>query len=451
MKKAVLVLLLLGTPHPGLRTLAEAAEVNLYRRDAVVEVVQKASAAVVNINTETRTQERQGAPFGFQDPFFDEFFKDFFDMYSLPRERVYESLGSGAIIDPQGIILTNEHVVRLATKIKVTLVDGKEYLAEPVGADPDTDIAVLRVKTESGAIRLPTLGMGRSNDIMIGETVIAIGNPFGLSHTVTVGVVSALHRSVKTGDRVYQDFVQTDASINPGNSGGPLLNILGQTVGINTAIVAKAQGIGFAIPIDRANRIMSNLLTQGQVTIPWYGVRVQAINDELSNYFGVSRGVVVTKVEADSPADKAGLRRQDIITSLEDSPVQYREDFYSLLRGYRTGDTIRTEIFREGTKRVIPVVVTVFPNARAEDLGFEMLGFNVKAGPGRRVSISKVRPGSPAYQTGIRAGDILLRLDSRVLYSLDDFRETVLNMRGQASILAEIQRGNFIYRVVLDI
>lgn len=427
-----------------------SAEVNLTRRDAIVQVVESSSPAVVNVNTETRVKENVGAPFGFQDPFFDQFFKDFFEMYSVPRERVYESLGSGAIIDESGIVLTNEHVIKMASKIKVSFVDGTEFLADVLGADPGTDIAVLQVKRE-GSRTLPALKLGRSDDLMIGETVVAIGNPFGLSHTVTSGVISALHRSVRTDGRVYQDFIQIDASINPGNSGGPLLNVLGEMIGVNTAIVAKAQGIGFAIPIDRARRIVSNLLSQGEVSVPWYGARVQALDEQLSAYFKVPRGVIVTQVEEGSPAERAGIRRKDVILSLEGTPIEYREDFYSLLRGYRNGDRVRTELLRDGEKVAVAVIVRPFPETKADELAYDWIGIGVAPGPGKWLAITKVRPNGPAFSSGLRPGDVLIRMDGRPVRSIDEFKRIVLNIRGQASILLEIQRGNYIYRVVIEI
>ncbi|MBI2891256.1 MAG: PDZ domain-containing protein [Nitrospirae bacterium] len=429
---------------------ATAQEANLQRRDAIVRVVQTASPAVVNINTETRVQEQAGGPFGFRDPVFDQFFREFFDTYSVPRERVQESLGSGAIIDPGGVVLTNEHVVELASRIRVGLADGSTHLAEVIGADPETDIAVLQLQFEGRPGRLPTLSLGRSADVLIGETVIAIGNPLGLSHTVTAGVVSALHRSVRTGDRVYQDFIQTDASINPGNSGGPLLNILGETIGINTAIVASAQGIGFAIPIDRAKRIVTNLLTAGEVSTPWFGARVQTLDEQLSAYFGLTHGAVITRVESGSPAERAGLQKQDVILTIAGAPVHYREDVYSLVRGYRPGDSLTVEFLREGQRREVDVRVTDFPKVRAEELADDLLGLQVQKGRGGLV-VTRVRKGGPGARIGLQPGDVLAQIDSRPLRSLDDLHAALLKARGQASILLHVQRGRFLYRVAVEI
>ena len=259
----------------------------------MVRAVRKVSPAVVNISSEYEVR-KQVSPFsGYRmDPFFDSFFKDFFDPGN-ERRYTRNSLGSGVIIDGQrGFILTNAHVVEKTGTIRVVLNDQEEYAAQVVGADPDSDLAVLRIESKTP---LPAIDMGDSDNLMIGETVIAIGNPFGFSHTVTTGVISALNRSFRIDDRVFQDFIQTDASINPGNSGGPLLNINGELVGINTAIYAKAQGIGFAIPINKAKRIINDLIRYGEVIPAWIGITVQDIDKRLAKYLKMQEagGVLV--------------------------------------------------------------------------------------------------------------------------------------------------------------
>src|SRR5207253_1565803 len=281
---------------------ARGAESDPERRSLVVQAVEKASPAVVNVSTE-QIVERHASPFPFpQDPFFEEFFRDFVD----PRPRRFRttSLGSGVIVAADGTIMTNVHVIERASRVRVTLNDQREFDATLVGADADADIAVLRVKAGGD---LPHIPFGTSADLMIGETVIAIGNPFGLSHTVTTGVVSAVGRSLRDEERTYTDFIQTDASINPGNSGGPLLDIKGELIGINTAIYGKAQGIGFAIPVDRARRIMKDLVSYGEVRRPWVGVLVQDLTPDLAQHFGTRHGVVVADVEPKSPGAAAGL------------------------------------------------------------------------------------------------------------------------------------------------
>jgi S1-C subfamily serine protease len=304
------------------------------RETPVVRAVRKVSPAVVNINTEYTAQ---ASPFGNMDPFFEMFFKDFFE--PLPK-RQYKgtSLGSGVIIDgKRGLILTNAHVISKGGTIKVILNDTREFQAKVVGADPDTDLAVLRISSPSP---LPALEMGNSDDLMIGETVFAIGNPFGFSNTVTTGVISAIGRSIRSDQNVFHDFIQTDASINPGNSGGPLLNIKGELIGINTAIYAKAQGIGFAIPISKAKKIVAELVRHGEMTdrqvsqgaigedLGWklLGIRVEDSDDE---------GVVIREVRRDSYLARVGARPGDVIRQIDELGVATVRDFENALYRYR--------------------------------------------------------------------------------------------------------------------
>src|SRR5581483_9193100 len=344
---ALLIALLL---LPAARVAARGAESDPARRSLVVDAVEKASPAVVNVSTEVI--EERGSAFGFQrDPFFDEFFRDFVD----PRPQRYKStsLGSGVIVGADGTIITNVHVVVRATRIHVTLADQREFDATLVGADADSDIAILRVKAGGS---LPAIPLGSSSDLMIGETVIAIGNPFGLSHTVTTGVVSAVGRSLRDEERTYTDFIQTDASINPGNSGGPLLNIRGELVGINTAIYGKAQGIGFAIPVDRARRGMKDLVSYGEVRRAWVGLVVQDLTPQLARHFGTRKGVVVAEVEPDSPASRAGLARGDAITRVDGHDVHSRDEFEQRIQDHTEGQSIRLTRRREDGEDEVAVV-----------------------------------------------------------------------------------------------
>jgi len=245
--------------------------------------------------------------------------------------------------------------------IAVTLKDEREFKAKVVGADPDSDLAVLEISTEHS---LPAIDMGNSNDVMIGETVIAIGNPFGFSNTVTTGVISATNRNFRTEDRVYYNFIQTDASINPGNSGGPLLNINGELIGINTAIYANAQGIGFAIPINRASRIVSDLIKYGEVIHAWVGVVVQNIDARLANYLRLSnkKGVFVKEVEGQSPAEKAGLVEGDIILAIDRNKLSSISDYEVATRGLSAGSTVDITVFRNNkTLLSYPLQPLFFP------------------------------------------------------------------------------------------
>jgi serine protease Do len=305
------------------------------RRSPVVMAVEKVSPSVVNISIVIKEKASPFFPFG-RDDFFKDFFPEFFS-----REYQHTSLGSGLIIDGKnGYIVTNQHVVAGASEIKVITSDQKEYVGRTVGSDPRSDLAVVKI---DGKEELPEAKLGDSDDLMIGETVIAIGNPFGLTHTVTTGVVSAVDRSVRAEDRVYRHFIQTDASINPGNSGGPLLNIDGDVIGINTAIYQKAQGIGFAIPINKAKRIVKELLRAGEVRPPWVGVDLQELTKDLKSLFGLPgerKGVLVSDVYRESPAERAGIKRGDVILSLEGFPVDSPEEYHQTM-GVRRGLSLR--------------------------------------------------------------------------------------------------------------
>ncbi|MBW2622550.1 MAG: trypsin-like peptidase domain-containing protein, partial [Deltaproteobacteria bacterium] len=292
----------------------QAAEFS--RETPVVRAVRRAGPAVVNISAK-RTTSRGGGPFfdSERNDLFRQFFRDFFEQPER-REEIWVAIGSGVVIDgKRGYILTNEHVVENVPEIKVILGDEREFLARLVGSDPDSDLAVLQIETKD---KLPSLDMGDSSNLMIGETVIAIGNPFGLAHTVTTGVVSAVNRQVRTENRVYRDFIQTDASINPGNSGGPLLNINGELIGINTAVYYQANGIGFAIPITKAERIIKRLITQGEILPVWLGFSLQNLTPRLARYFKTPKrdGALITLIKPDSPAAKSGLDQGDVITGV---------------------------------------------------------------------------------------------------------------------------------------
>ncbi len=415
------------------------------RRTPVVIAVEKAAPAVVNIFTEQETV-RSLSPFP-ADPFFEEFFRDFFEPF---RERYTQrSLGSGVIIRPEGYILTNEHVVVRATKIQVLLADERRFEARLVGADSDSDLAVLKIDAPGP---LPYLPMGDSDDLMIGETVIAIGNPFGLSNTVSTGVVSALHRSLNAGGRTYYDFIQTDASINPGNSGGPLLNIAGELIGINTAIYGKAQGIGFAIPINRAKRIVRELIRYGEVQPPWIGLSVQDLSPNLAYHFSLRRGegVLVREVERQSPAEAAGVRRGDVILAIENHRVHSTEEYWQRVRTYAAGDRIRFRVLQDGKEKTLPVRAARFPEAKIDGLAWKLIGVEVREG-GEGLYISRVRRGSPAAEIGVEKGDRLLGLGGTPLRTLPEFRRKILDLRFSQGVLLSIGRGVRQYHVTIPL
>jgi len=434
---ALLIALLL---LPAARVAARGAESDPARRSLVVDAVEKASPAVVNVSTEVI--EERGSPFGFQrDPFFDEFFRDFVD----PRPQRYKStsLGSGVIVGADGTIITNVHVVVRATRIHVTLADQREFDATLVGADADSDIAILRVKAGGS---LPAIPLGSSSDLMIGETVIAIGNPFGLSHTVTTGVVSAVGRSLRDEERTYTDFIQTDASINPGNSGGPLLNIRGELVGINTAIYGKAQGIGFAIPVDRARRVMKDLVSYGEVRRAWVGLVVQDLTPDLAQHFGIRHGVVVADVEPDSPGAAAGFARGDAITRIDGHDVDSHEEFEQRVNDHAEGERMRVTRRRDDRDDDIQLTAATFPAGRADELAWRLLGIEAGA-DGNGLLVKRVRPQSPLARIGLQHGDRLLGLDGTALHSVADFRRKIIEVRAARAVLLSVGRGPYQYNL----
>jgi len=432
------------------------------RETPVVMAVRKVSPAVVNISSavQVRKQTSPFSGFGFN-PFFEEFFKDFIDP-RFERRREYNSLGSGVIIDGQkGLILTNAHVIHETGTIKVVLEDDREFEARIVGADPDSDLAVLKIDSEQS---LPAIKMGSSDDLMIGETVIAIGNPFGFSHTVTTGVISAINRSIRAEDRVYHDFIQIDASINPGNSGGPLLNINGELIGINTAIYAKAQGIGFAIPIGRAQKIISDLIQYGEVIQAWIGITVQNIDEKLARYLKMPdiKGVIVTSVEPESPAQKAGLKEGDIILSIDNQKMASTGDYQTIARSLAAGNKMEAEILRNGKEKTVHVNTRVFPIEMADDLAYRILGIKVEdlSGKNRQryriiaregVMISDLKKDSDLAGIGARPGDVIRQIDDYTIANSEDFKKAVIKFRNKNSMVLLLQRGDQGYYITVTL
>jgi serine protease Do len=430
------LVLLLGAP------VTARAVVDPMRRTMVVEAVERASPAVVNISSTQVSRTPFGGP---ADPFFDEFFRDFFD--GQPRRSEQTSLGSGVIVDERGTILTNAHVIQRGSRIRVTLADGRQFDANLVGADADSDLAVLRI---TGKAKLPHIALGTASDLLIGETVVAIGNPFGLSHTVTTGVVSALGRSLRSEERTFNDFIQIDAAINPGNSGGPLLNIRGELIGINTAIYGKAQGIGFAIPIDRARRIMRDLVSYGAVREGWLGLAAQDLSPELARHFGRRTGVVVTDVEAGSPAAEAGLGRGMVIVAAGARPVRSLADWDQVVVAHGPGDRLDLSVVEDGKERALRLTVGTYPERALDDLATKGLGLDVVERGGELV-VKGVRRGSAAARVGIEAGDKLLAVAGRPVASMKEFRQALYPVRHAASVLVTIGRGPYAYAVTLPV
>jgi len=447
---------LLQLPFPT----AGRAEQPFPRENAVVRAVRKVSPAVVNISTSKLVEGGVSPFFSFEnDDFFNRFFRDFFE----PRKRQYvqNSLGSGVIIDStQKYILTNHHVIVRASKIMITLADQHEFEARVVGTDPESDLAVLKIESNTS---LPAIRMGRSDDLMIGETVIAIGNPFGLSHTVTTGVISALNRSVRTQSGVYHNFIQIDASINPGNSGGPLLNINGELVGINTAIYSGAEGIGFAIPIDRARRIVSDLINYGRVHTAWLGITVQDLTKNLIDYFHlpVDRGVLITQVMPGSPAKDKGLKRGDVLTELNKNNIGSSRDYYDQLSQHTADELLHLTLIRDGKREEMSIKAASFPPDLALDLAFDRLGFKVEDLNKRLAAqyrlenkeslvIVTVKKGSQSDKIGIEPGDLVRGINDLSINNKQDFTRAVIRYRLKEQVTVLIQRGWRVYSVSLN-
>jgi Do/DeqQ family serine protease len=425
---------------------------------AFVEVAKKVQPAVVNVTTEKTITMKPWERFG------DDFFKgspfeDFFRGFGFPpRERGKEyrqkqrSGGSGVIVDKEGYILTNNHVVEGADKVKVRLNDGREFTATVKGQDPRTDLSVLHIKAKD----LPVAILGDSDKLEVGEWAIAIGSPFGLEHTVTVGVISAKGRS-GLGTGTYEDFIQTDASINPGNSGGPLINIDGEVVGINAMIIQPGTGIGFAIPINMAKQILNDLIKQGKVVRPWLGISVQDLTPEMMEYFKVKEkeGVLVGQVYPGTGAEKAGLASGDIIKSVDDKAIKNVNELVKEIQKKKVGQKVKLNTIRDGKGMTIEVTTTSMPDKPElpkEKEGEEKLGARVQeltpqlalkyqiSGIKRGVVVIGIEEGSLADEIGFEEGDVILEINRKKIETLKDFEKAVKDANIEKGILFHLHR-----------
>src|SRR5947208_10056985 len=423
--KTRLVLLLLLVPalsahaEPRTQPAIEPRALLHALEDAFTIVADRVTPAVVNVSTVPKKPPAEATPERFREFFGEEFYERFFRR--RPREDTRAS-GSGVIVDAKGYVLTNNHVIENAQDITVRLSDGRKFTAKLVGRDPKTDLAVLKVDAPA---LLPVAELGDSDQLRVGQWAIAIGNPFGLDRTVTVGIVSATARN-RVGVATYENFIQTDASINPGNSGGPLLNLDGKVIGINTAIVAAGQGIGFSIPINEAKAVMAQLIAKGRVVRGWLGVVIQDLTDELASSFGVREheGVLVADVMKGGPAETAGLRAGDVVVELNGTRIHEVPDLQRHIANVAPGQRVRLVVVREGAPQRVTVTVAEMPGEEpppAAQAGSEGFGLQVEAlAPGaaerlnlpisQGVLVVDVATGGPADRAGLRRGDVILEV-----------------------------------------
>ncbi|HWR91966.1 MAG TPA: Do family serine endopeptidase [Desulfobacterales bacterium] len=400
-----------------------------------VAVYQKASPSVVNVISSVIT-------------------RDFF-LNPVPRE----GSGSGSVIDSKGYVLTNNHVIKDAQKLEVTLGDGSKWPAKLIGADPDNDLAVIKI--EAPAARLKPLPWSDSQKLQVGQKVMAIGNPFGLGLTLTTGIISSLGRTIRSevGTQI-EDVIQTDASINPGNSGGPLVNLNGEVVGINTAIIAHGQGIGFAIPIDMATKIVAQLKDNGEVTRGWLGVNIQDLKGELAEYYGAknSEGVLVTEVVPGNPAEKAGIKAKDIITAVDGEKVKNSRELTAKAATLPVGETTKITVVRDGKEKSFDVKVAKRPLTVADagkppvekegEYGLQVtdltpeLAQRLKTNREAGVVVVGVRPDSKAYKAGVEQGDLILEVNRQSVSSTGELKQLLAKHKGGDAIALLVQRGN---------
>jgi len=401
---------------------------------SLAPMLERTTPAVVNISTTTAIRAAEHPLM--QDPFFRRFFK----LPQNQRKREHHSLGSGVIVDPErGYVLTNNHVIAKADEIRVTLHDGRSLEAKLVGADPDTDVAVLKIPTED----LHGIRFADSDQLRVGDFVVAIGNPFGLSQTVTSGIVSALGRS-GLGIEGYENFIQTDASINPGNSGGPLVNLRGELVGINTAILAPGGGnvgIGFAIPINMVRTIVAQIVDYGGVKRGHFGIAGQDLNPDLAKALGVGihQGAVVAQVLDESPAKQAGLRAGDVVTSLNGHAIRGAAELRTRLALLRIGDTVDLEVLRDGRNRHFRSHIAD-PYASYSDAGrvsqffrgalFKDVVDNSPFGRHAGIAVGTVQEDSPAWHAGVREGDVILEANRQRVKNMAQLRRVIANNGG---------------------
>jgi serine protease Do len=436
--------------------------------DAQSEVAAVATPSVVNISTMRVIKSREEAPFDlFDDPFFRRFFGDQFPHPNIPKEHKEQSLGSGVIVSEDGYIVTNNHVIEKAQEIKVLLSNKMDYKAKLIGADPKTDIAVIKIDAKG----LPALPWGDSNKLRVGEVAFAIGNPFGLNQTVTMGMISAVGRA-NVGIADYEDFIQTDAAINPGNSGGALINAHGELIGINTAILSRTggyQGIGFAVPSSMARQVIDSLVKYKKVVRGWLGVSIQEITSDFAEEFGVKdlKGALVSGVMKGSPAEKAGIRQGDVILQYNGKVVEDTGNLRNMVSQTPIGTTVKVKVLRQKKELEVEVSIAELPKKLAEaSSGEEDPGENGTQGEesgalsglavreltpelaGRfgldenekGVVVMKVDAGSRISEAGVKPGDIILQINQKNVSTLEEYKKAASRIKAKERVLLLIRR-----------
>ena len=431
--------------------------------NSIADIAEKVGPAVVNIDTVRMV--KQGSPFG-DDPIFRRFFGEQFEEYS--RTIPQKGAGSGFIINKEGYILTNEHVVHRADEIKVTLADGREFTGKVVGSDETSDLAIVKIESENN---LPMVELGDSKGLRVGEIVIAIGNPYGLQQTVTMGVVSAKGRSIPVEEHTYRNFIQTDTAINPGNSGGPLLNTKGEVIGVNTAIIPYAQGIGFAIPINTAKRNIDDLINLGKVRRSWLGVYIQGITPEIAEQFNLSeaKGVLVGDVVKDGPAEEAGIKTGDIIKKVNNEEVNSPGELQDKIRNVDIGKNADIEVVRDG--KTINFIVKIVEMPTVEEEGSESPKekvFSVQTGLKvesvtteiakelglpwvKGLVINEVVLGSSADDMGLQQGDIVLEANRTEVSSIEEWENAINKLEPGDTLLLLVFRSGHTYYVPIKV
>lgn len=424
-----------------------------------VPIAKRAKASVVNVSSVKKTKQegqRFQSPF-FDDPFFRRFFGEEFERrMPAPREFQQQGLGSGVIVTSDGYIITNNHVVEGADELNISLPDKRTFKAKVIGTDPKTDVAVIKID----ASNLPALPWGDASQLEVGEMVLAVGNPFGLSQTVTMGIISAIGRA-NVGIVDYEDFIQTDAAINPGNSGGALVNLKGELIGINTAIFSQSggyMGIGFAIPSTMAKSVMQSLTKHGKVIRGWIGLSIQDVTPDLAKEFGAieTKGALVGDVMDDSPASKAKLERGDIITIYNATPVRDSNHLRGLVADTPPGTTVHVSVLRDKQTLALNITIGELPKelAKASRDGsgkgeHALAGITVenvrqsgrsKASSG--VVVTDIEPESPAERAGLQKGDVIREINRKPVKDLKDFERLTSQLSSRSSVLILLNRGN---------